>query len=155
MEDTGIPGKRNAVHTDKLVIVLIAYCSASLFHFVHNAVFIDDYPNLPGWISVAGVYITWIGITAIGLAGFLLIRHGKRASGLFVVAVYGAIGLDGLGHYSLAPISAHTFVMNLSIWLEAITATLVLIVTAGMMVNHFRNRPPNGNRVSINFSRSE
>lgn len=141
MEEVKIPGERKAIRTSRLLIVLIAYCSASLFHFVHNAIFIDDYPNLPGWISVAGVYITWIGITAIGLAGFLLIRHGKRASGLIVVAVYGAIGLDGLSHYSLAPISAHTFVMNLTIWLEAITATLVLIVAAGMMVHHFKNRP--------------
>jgi hypothetical protein len=141
VEETKIPGERKAIHANRLLIVLIAYCSASLFHFVHNAVFITDYPNLPGWITTAGVYITWIGITAIGLTGFLLIRHGKRLPGLIVVAVHGAIGLDGLGHYSLAPVSAHTIVMNLTIWLEAITATLVLIVVAGMMVNHFRNRP--------------
>lgn len=140
MEEIIIPGKRKAVRTNRLLIVLIAYCSASLFHFVHNAVFVDEYPNLPGWITTAGVYTTWVGISAIGLTGFLLIRHRKRFPGLVVVAVYGAIGLDGLGHYSLAPISAHTFVMNLTIWLEAITATMVLIVAAGMMVNHFKGR---------------
>ena len=140
VEETRVPGKRKAVRTNRLLVVLIAYCSASLFHFVHNAVFIDDYPNLPGWITTAGVYITWIGISAIGLTGFLLIRHGKHFIGLIVVAVYGAIGLDGLGHYSLAPISAHTIAMNLTIWLEAITGMIVLIVAAGMMVNRFRNR---------------
>lgn len=122
-----------------LLIILPMYCAASLFHFMHNAVFIEDYPNLPGWITVAGVYITWCGITSIGVAGYLLLHRHHRLTGLAVIAVYGAFGLDGLTHYTLAPISAHTFTMNLSIWLEAVTAALVLIAVSGMMAGHIRS----------------
>lgn len=140
VEEMKIRSERKISQVDRLLIILIVYCLASLFHFIHNAVFIDEYPNLPGWISAAGVYITWFGITGIGLVGYLLIRRGNRLFGLVTVAVYGALGLDGLGHYSLAPMSAHTFAMNLTIWLEAITAMIVLIAVAGLMVNHFRGR---------------
>ena len=140
MEEMKIREERKSSKEGKLLIILLVYCAASLFHFIHNAVYIDEYPNLPGWISTAGVYISWVGITGIGLVGYLLIRYGKRFIGLVTVAVYGAIGLDGLGHYSLAPISAHTFVMNLTIWLEAITAVIVLIVVTGLMLHHLRDR---------------
>lgn len=126
---------------NKLLIILLAYCSASLFHFVHNAVYIEEYPNLPAWISVAGIYLTWLGITAIGIIGYWLLRSGKRLIGLLTLGVYGAIGLDGLAHYSLAPISAHTFTMNLSIWSEAVTAVVVLITVTVMLVNHLKARP--------------
>ena len=121
-----------------LLIILLIYCLASLLHFVHNAVFIDDYPNLPSWISDVGIYITWLAITGIGIVGYLLIHYGKRFIGLVTCAVYGAIGLDGLGHYSLAPISAHTFTMNFTIWFEATTATIVLIVVTSFIVRHFK-----------------
>ena len=126
--------------SDKLLILLIIYCAASLLHFVHNAVFIDDYPNLPNWITTAGVYIAWAAITSIGVIGYLLLRFGKRLAGLFTVAIYAVIGLDGLTHYSLAPISAHTFTMNLTIWLEAITAAMVLIAVSGLFIKHLSHR---------------
>jgi len=140
MEEMKMRKEKKMIQVDRLLILLIIYCAASLLHFVHNAVFIDEYPNLPNWISAAGVYITWFGITGVGLVGYLLIRRGKQFIGLITVAVYGALGLDGLGHYSLAPLSAHTVTMNLTIWLEAITAVMVLIAVTGLMINHFRSR---------------
>lgn len=125
----------------KLLITLTLYCAASLFHFIHNAIFIDEYPNLPGWISVAVVYITWLGITSIGIVGYFLVRHGKQVIGLVTLAVYGTFGLDGLGHYSLAPMSAHTFTMNLTIWLEALTAVIVMIAITWLLIKHLRGQP--------------
>lgn len=140
VEEMKIPSERKKNHTNWLLIILVVYGSASLLHFIHNGVFIDEYPNLPGWISANGVYITWLGITAIGVIGYFLFHFGQRLIGLVTVAVYGAIGLDGLGHYTLAPMSAHTLTMNFTIWLEAITAAIVLIAVTGLMVNHFRGR---------------
>lgn len=140
MEEMKMRSEKKMIQVDRLLILLIVYCAASLFHFVHNAVFIDEYPNLPGWISAVGVYITWFGITGIGIVGYLLLRRGHWCIGFVTVAVYGALGLDGLGHYSLAPLLAHTFTMNLTIWLEAITAVLVLIAVTGLMVRQLRGR---------------
>jgi len=117
-----------------LLILLLAYGAASLFHHVHNAEFLDEYPNMPAWLSPAGVYAAWLGVTLVGFAGYLLFHRGLRFAGLLAIAVYGTLGLDGLAHYSLAPASAHTFMMNLTIWIEVATAAMLLIAVAGLLV---------------------
>jgi hypothetical protein len=118
-----------------LLILLLAYGAASLVHYAHNAEFLADYPNMPAWISRAKVYIAWFGVTTIGAVGYLLVRRGHQLSGLCVIAVYAAIGFDGLAHYRLAPLSAHTATMNLSIWLEVATAALLFSFAVGLAVN--------------------
>lgn len=129
------------MHLDWLMILLLVYCAGSLLHYVHNAVFLDEYPNMPASLSPARIYAAWLGVTVVGLIGYFLVRAGYRFTGLAVIAVYAALGLDGLGHYSLAPLSAHTFTMNLTIWLEAVTALLVLVAVAKMAVRRLRAGP--------------
>jgi hypothetical protein len=111
---------------DRLLMFLLAYAGASLSHHVHNAEFLDQYPNMPAWLSPMGVYAAWTAATAVGIAGYALLRGGYRIAGLILLIVYGFYGLDGLAHYTLAPVSAHTPMMNLSIWVEAATATALL-----------------------------
>jgi hypothetical protein len=129
---------RHALRTDLLLICLLAYGAASLFHHVHNAEFLGDYPNMPAWLSPGLVYGAWLGLTAVGLLGYSLLRRGYQLAGLALLSVYGALGLGGLDHYTRAPLSAHTFTMNMTIWLEAATALLVLIVAAGLMLERLR-----------------
>ena len=126
--------KRNKLQIDGLLVLLLAYCAASLLHYAHNAAFLDQYPNMPAWLSPLGVYAAWLAGTAIGVVGYFLTRSGRWLAGLALVAVYGALGFDGLSHYSLAPFSAHTFTMNLTILLEAATALLVLVAVLRMAV---------------------
>lgn len=123
-----------------LLILLLAYGAASLLHFVHNAEFLAEYPNMPAWLSRAKVYGAWLGITAVGALGYLLVRLRYRLAGLCVIAVYAALGFDGLGHYSLAPVSAHTSMMNATIWLEVLAAALLLIAAAGLAAKQLRTR---------------
>lgn len=130
--------ERPAVRIDLLLIFLLLYGAASLFHYAHNAEFLGDYPNMPAWLSPALVYGAWLGVTAVGLAGFFLIRWGYQFVGLAVLGVYGALGLDGLGHYALAPLSEHTFTMNVSIMLEAVTAVVLLTAVACQMLKCLR-----------------
>ena len=130
--------KRTAIRVDGLLILLLAYCAASLFHYAHNAEFLDEYPNMPAWLSSGRVYLAWLAGTAVGLAGYMLVRGGYRMAGLVVIAIYGALGFDGFVHYGLAPLSAHTFTMNLTIWLEALTALLVLIAVARSIMSRSR-----------------
>lgn len=130
--------KGHAIRVDGLLILLLAYCAASLFHYVHNAAFLDEYPNMPAWLSSVRVYLAWLAVTAVGLLGYLLVCSGFRLAGLVVIGIYGALGLDGFGHYGLAPLSAHTFTMHLTIWLEAVTALLVLIAVARLMVRRLQ-----------------
>ena len=115
--------------------LLLIYCGASVLHFVHNAEYVADYPNLPHWISRASIYLSWVIIFTIGLCGYLLFRLKRTTLGLILLAIYAALGLDGLLHYGRAPISAHSFSMNLTIWTEVVAAAAalaaILLVAAG------------------------
>lgn len=125
---------RLAGRLDVLPICLIAYTAASLFHYSHNAEFLNDYPNLPVWLSRAQVYSAWFAVTAIGATGYWLRRSQYQLAGLLVLALYGLLGLDGLGHYVVAPMAAHTLLMNFSICFEVATAVLLLTAIGHSML---------------------
>jgi hypothetical protein len=91
---------------------------------------------MPAWLSPAWVYGAWLGVTALGVIGYVLIRCRYSLSGLCVLAIYGATGLYGLAHYTLAPLPAHTFMMNASIWLEAGTAVVLMTTVAVSIARH-------------------
>ena len=105
-----------------LLPALLLYAGASLLHHVHNAEYLAEYPHMPAWLTPAIVYAVWAATTAIGVAGLLFYRP--------LLVLYGLLGLYGLAHYALAPMAAHSFVMNVTILLEAVTASLLLISLA-------------------------
>ena len=101
--------KASAAMLPKAVWLLTAvYFAASLAHFVHNAEYIAFYPGMPGWLTREQVYLAWLGITAIGVLALVSLRLGRHALGVALVGAYGAFGLDGLAHYTLALCSEHT-----------------------------------------------
>jgi hypothetical protein len=106
--------------------LLVAYAAASLLHHVHNAEYLREYPNLPASLTRAGVYAAWLAEAAIGLIGYLLLRSGRTQAGLVLIGSYALIGFSGLAHYLAAPVSAHTWAMNATIWLEVAAAALLL-----------------------------
>jgi hypothetical protein len=130
--------ERPVVRIDALLAFLLAYGAASLFHHVHNAEFLTEYPNMPAWLSRVQVYAAWLGVTAVGLVGYLLMRWRYQLAGLLALGIYGALGLYGLGHYVVAPLSAHTFTMNVTIWLEVTTALLLLAAVASSILKLLR-----------------
>jgi len=112
--------------------LLLLYLAASLLHFTHNAEYLADYPNLPVWLDRADVYLAWLGLAGVGVAGWMLQRIGWRIAGLLLIGVYAVFGFDGLLHYTRAPMGAHTAAMNFTIWFEVAAAALLLlaVVTA-------------------------
>ena len=114
-----------------LLLLLLTYGVASLVHFTHNAEFLADYPNLPKSWSPAHVYLAWIWMTAVGVLGWLLLSRGLILVGLFALMLYAVLGLDSLGHYVLAPMSAHTAAMNATIENGATTWPLSQEARAG------------------------
>ena len=105
--------------------LLLLYGAANLLHFAHNAEYLADHPNLPGWLSRSQVYVVWFCITALGVVGYILHRIGHELAGLALVGCYAILGFDGLLHYTRAPIGAYTMAMNLSVWFEVVTAALL------------------------------
>jgi hypothetical protein len=114
-----------------LPVLLLLYTVASFLHFAHNAEYLEDYPNLPEWLTPWRVYSVWLGIAAIGAAGYASYRRAP-ALGLALLGVYAAIGLDSLLHYGRAPFAAHTAMMNFTIVLEVGTASLLLATVVAL-----------------------
>ena len=112
-----------------LRILLVVYFLATLAHFVHNAEFIAFYPNMPAWITRETVYLAWLAIASVGVAGLIASRFGWSALGALLLGAYGALGLDGLQHYTLALCSEHTLAANMTIWFEAVTGVLVAMAS--------------------------
>lgn len=123
-----------------LLALLLAYGLASLVHFVHNAEFLRDYPGLPQTWTRAGVYAAWLAMTAIGILGWLLLTRGRALAGLATLVVYAALGLDSLGHYVVAPLTAHSLGMNSTILLEVAAAALVLAEVTRLIARRLRGR---------------
>ncbi len=123
--------KRPAATGDStLLLLMLLYGIASFLHFAHNAVYLHDYPNLPGWLTAAGVWISWCVVAAVGVLGYWLYRRVSRWAGLVTIAIYGISGFAGLDHYTVAPMGAHSFVMNLTILAEAVAAAVLLVFVA-------------------------
>jgi len=110
-----------------LLPALLAYAAASLAHHLHNARYLREYPNLPAWLSPAGVYLAWALVTLLGLAGSVMLRR-HALGGLALLGGYACLGLTGLAHYVRAPVAAHSHLMNLSIGCEVVTAAVLLLV---------------------------
>ena len=117
-----------------LFVLLGIYCAASLIHFTHNAEFLSAYPNLPAWLTRSEVYLSWLLVTAVGVAGLGFLGFGFRVSGLLLIAGYAVLGFAGLDHYSVAPILAHTLAMNVTIWFEVVAAAVLLAVTVALVL---------------------
>lgn len=113
-----------------LPALLLVYGTASLVHFIHNAEFLPDYPGLPATWTREGVYLAWLGMTAVGICGWLLLKRGLRLAGLAALALYAALGVDSLGHYVAAPMASHSLAMNATILVEVSAAALVLVAIA-------------------------
>jgi hypothetical protein len=118
-----------------------AYSAASLAHFTHNAQYIAYYPNMPKWIGADTVYLAWLGVASVGAAGLVARHLGFGRLALLCFFAYGALGLDGLAHYTLALCSEHTFMANLTIWSEVLTGLFLLLVSAVMFSRRLKERP--------------
>ena len=127
-----------------LIALLALYCATSLAHFVHNARFLADYPNMPAWLSPLQVMGAWLAVTAVGVLGWVVTRTRWPLPGLLLIAAYAGLGFDGLAHYTLAPMAAHSPAMNLTIWSEVVAAALLLAATIALAVKRLRPPPTDG-----------
>ncbi|OYU30957.1 MAG: hypothetical protein CFE39_10680 [Comamonadaceae bacterium PBBC2] len=129
-----MPLPLTAPHIPKPIWLLLAlYFIASLTHFAHNAEFIAIYPNLPAFITRETVYWAWLAVSSLGVAGLIVSRMGLHALGALLLMAYGACGLDGLLHYTLALCSQHTLATNLTIWFEVLAGSALAFAAASML----------------------
>jgi hypothetical protein len=107
----------------KVWIAIFLVCS--LIHFVHNAVFLTDYPGLPQTWKPSGVMAVWLVMGALLVSGGIALKRGRPVIGTILLAIAVIMGFDSLAHYVVAKLTAHTFVMNLTIFLDVGAAILL------------------------------
>ena len=74
----------------------------SIVHYTDNYANYSDYPHGSGPEPSAAVILgAWFVFTPIGLAGYLLYRHGQVRAGSLCLLAYSGSGLVGIGHYVL------------------------------------------------------
>jgi hypothetical protein len=122
-------------------VLILVFFAANLTHFVHNAEYIAFYPGIPSWLTREKVYLAWLAGASLGLAGLLLSRTRLKVLGLLLIAAYGALGIDGLAHYTLALCSDHTLATNLTIWFEVATGLTLLLASAALIGRTLSARP--------------
>jgi hypothetical protein len=111
-------------------LLFLVFFAANLTHFAHNAEYIAYYPGIPAWLTREKVYLAWAAGASVGLLGLLVYRARWKVAGLVLVAAYGALGIDGLAHYTLALCSEHTLATNLTIWFEVLAGLSLLLASA-------------------------
>lgn len=114
-------------------LLFLIFFAANLTHFVHNAEYIAYYPGIPSWLTRERVYLAWVAGASLGLLGLLVYRTKLKVLGLALVAAYGALGIDGLAHYTLALCSEHTLATNLTIWFEVLAGLSLLLASAALI----------------------
>lgn len=137
MKARGATGVRRI---DPVAALALVYGVASFAHHLHNALYLRAYPGLPATLSVPTVWVAWGMTASVGVIGYALLRTGREAAGLIVLAAFAALGFLGLAHYWRAPFGAHTIAMNATIGAEVITASLLLVLIGRRLVALF-NRP--------------
>jgi hypothetical protein len=70
----------------------------------------------------------------VGALGYWFYRRVSRWAGLVLIALYGVLGFAGLDHYTVAPMSAHSLFMNVTILTEVVTAAVLLVFVAHSML---------------------
>ena len=98
------------------------------------AEYLESYPNLPAWLSSGRVYLAWLGAATVALCGVACLRRGWRLAGCGLLLAFAAYALDGLLHYTVAPVSAHTYAMHATILGEAVTGTLLAFAAIHRLV---------------------
>jgi hypothetical protein len=113
-----------------ILTFMLLYGVASLVHFMHNAMYLKLYPNMPTWLTPLGVVASWLVVGGTGAVAYWLFRKGLTVVSLAAITLYAALGLAGLDHYAIAPVHAHSLAMNATIVGEVVAALVLLVVAA-------------------------
>lgn len=125
-----------------LLGLLVVNLIVTSLHYTDNAIFISRYPQ-PNWISVGGIYLTWIVLSSIGIVGYWLYRQQKFTIGLIALGIYSLTGLSSFAHYFYGSFSQFSAKMHLFIFADVAVGTMLLgwIVWCGVKLKPWQTAP--------------
>jgi hypothetical protein len=109
-----------------LLVILLANLISTGIHYWDNYVYFDRYP-VPAWITIDGVWISWLIFTIAGSLGYWLYYQQKWRLAYILLSVYVLTGASTPLHYLYAPMSHFMMRMNISILSDGLVALLLII----------------------------
>lgn len=124
-----------------LLLLIIVSILSMLIHYTDNFLFFSQYPQ-PDWITLSSIYVAWVVLTAIGVAGYSLYRNQHFWLSYLCLFLYSLTGLSSLGHYLYGSLSSFSAKMHLLIWADAFTGLGILGFTlwSGLLLREWRKR---------------
>jgi tryptophan-rich sensory protein len=116
-----------------VVSVLVASVVTSVFHYLDNYLYIDEYPQ-PDWIHRETVWIVWVLFTLLGAAAYLLYRNGSYGMTGAYMLVYSYTGLSSFGHYFYGAPEDFSTRMHVSIVADVVVGTAVALCGLALMI---------------------
>jgi hypothetical protein len=122
---------RPDARANRRLAVLTAVLGASLVstavHYTDNYIAFDSYPGSDS-ISRIEVPISWVVLTAIGIAGYVLYRRGRYRPAHVLLGAYALTGLTTPLHYTEGSPADLTVWRNISIMGDGVIGAAVLAV---------------------------
>jgi hypothetical protein len=120
---------RPEAHSNRRLAVLTAVLAASFIstavHYTDNYIAFDSYPGSDS-ISRIDVPISWVVLTAIGVAGYVLYRRGRYRPAHVMLGAYALTGLTTPLHYTEGSPSDLSVWRNVSIIGDGVIGLAVL-----------------------------
>lgn len=113
--------------------ILGASLVSTVLHYTDNYINIEHYPQ-PEWIDRTVVWAAWLGFTAFGVAGYVLLRRGAFAVAGACFLVYSYTALSSLGHYWFGDFAEFDTRMHALIWMDGLTGSGVLVLAIWCLV---------------------
>lgn len=111
-----------------LLILLATNIVATILHYTDNFIAFEKYPA-PAWLHPEGVYIAWLILTPLAIAGYFLYTKGAFWFSYLCLWAYSVTSVGGLLHYQFAPIWEFSWKMNALIWFEALAGFALISFT--------------------------
>jgi hypothetical protein len=109
-----------------LLVILLTNLISTGIHYWDNYVSFDRYP-VPAWITLDGVWMSWLLLTIVGSLGYWLYCQQKWWLAYLCLAIYISTGASTPLHYLYAPMSHFMMRMNISIWSDGVAALLLIL----------------------------
>ena len=117
---------QNKTRQTLLLILLIINVVSTSLHYTDNFLYNDQYPE-PAWITPNSIYISWIGLTLFGVAGYFLYVKGIFWLAYLCLGIYSLTGISSTAHYFFPASEPFSLKMNVLIWSDAIAGISLLI----------------------------
>jgi hypothetical protein len=128
-------------HQKVLLFVLISSMIITSIHYTDNAIFVDKYPE-PAWFTTSGVFITWIIMSLIGIAGYWLYTQEQFWMSYLCLIIYSLTGLSSPAHYFYGEMSEFSIKMHAFIWTDVLAGSLVLgfVLWSGLLLREWQKK---------------